>query len=182
MSRSTFSVLFYVNRGKEKNGVVPVMGRVTINGTQSQFSCKKSIPLTLWDAKGNCAKGRSKEALQLNRDLDNIKAQIIERYQHLQEEKLVFGKLNYWSICKKLKKVISACGIEKQISLHCGRHSWATLALSKGMPIESVSRVLGHTNIVTTQIYARITSQKLNDDLTMLSDKLSVSFSNIKMA
>lgn len=83
MSRSTFSVLFYVNRGKEKNGVVPVMGRVTINGTQSQFSCKKSIPLTLWDAKGNCAKGRSKEALQLNRDLDNIKAQIIKHYQHL---------------------------------------------------------------------------------------------------
>ncbi len=52
MSRSTFSVLFYVNRGKEQNGVVPVMGRVTINGTQSQFSCKKSIPLTLWNAKG----------------------------------------------------------------------------------------------------------------------------------
>ena len=85
MSRSTFSVLFYVNRGKEKNGVVPVMGRVTINGTQSQFSCKKSIPLTLWDAKGNCAKGRSKEALQLNRDLDNIKAQIIKHYQHLSD-------------------------------------------------------------------------------------------------
>ena len=38
MSRSTFSVLFYVNRGKEKNGIVPVMGRVTINGTQSQFN------------------------------------------------------------------------------------------------------------------------------------------------
>ena len=83
MSRSTFSVLFYVNRGKEKNGVVPVMGRVTINGTQSQFSCKKSIPLPLWDAKGNCAKGRSKEALQLNRDLDKIKALIIKHYQHL---------------------------------------------------------------------------------------------------
>ena len=59
------------------------MGRVTINCTQSQFSCKKSIPLALWDAKGNCAKGRSKEALQLNRDLDNIKAQIIKHYQHL---------------------------------------------------------------------------------------------------
>ena len=114
--------------------------------------------------------------------LMDVPLQIIERYKHLQEDKYVFGKLNYWSICKKLKKVIAACGIEKQISLHCGRHSWATLALSKGMPIESVSRVLGHTNIVTTQIYARITSQKLNDDLTMLGDKLNKSFSNIKMA
>ena len=58
--RSTFNILFYVNKSKEKNGVVPVMGRVTINGTQSQFSCKKTIPLGMWDVKGNCAKGRSK--------------------------------------------------------------------------------------------------------------------------
>ena len=76
--RSTFNILFYVNKSKEKNGVVPVMGRVTINGTQSQFSCKKTIPLDLWDVKGNCAKGRSKEALQ-------IKAQIIKHYQHLSD-------------------------------------------------------------------------------------------------
>ena len=85
MNRSTFSVLFYVNKGKVKNGIAPVMGRITINGTQSQFSCKRSIPLTMWDVKGNCAKGRSKEALDLNRDLDNIKAQIIKHYQHLSD-------------------------------------------------------------------------------------------------
>ena len=50
------------------------------------------------------------------------------------------------------------------------------------MPIESVSRVLGHTNITTTKIYAKITSQKLNNDLNMLGDKLNASFSNIKIA
>ena len=61
------------------------MGRVTINGTQSQFSCKKTIALDMWDVKGNCAKGRSKEALQINRELDNIKAQIIKHYQHLSD-------------------------------------------------------------------------------------------------
>ena len=83
--RSTFNILFYVNKSKEKNGVVPVMGRVTINGTQSQFSCKKTIPLDMWDVKGNCAKGRSKEALQINRELDNIKAQIIKHYQYLSD-------------------------------------------------------------------------------------------------
>ena len=85
MNRSTFSVLFYVNKGKVKNGTAPVMGRITINGTQSQFSCKRSIPLTMWDVKGNCVKGRSREALDLNRDLDNIKAQIIKHYQHLSD-------------------------------------------------------------------------------------------------
>ena len=65
---------------------------------------------------------------------------------------------------------------------HCSRHGFATLALSKGMPIESVSRILGHTNIETTQIYAKITVQKLDNDLTMLGDKLSKSFGNVKMA
>ena len=409
MRRATFSVLFYANKSKVKDGIVPVMGRITINGTQSQFSCKRSIPLSLWDAKGNCAKGRTREALDLNRDLDNIKAQIIKHYQHLSDReafvtaemvrnsyqgfgseyetllrafdkdceslkrrvgkdralgtyklqvrsrnyvadflqmnfrrtdismqeltpdfikefavylandrhlakstiwlscmhlkgvvgrahdngkiqrnvfaqfhispkckertflteeelkavmahefedsnlafvrdlfvfmnftalsfvdlkeltidnimevngekwivgkrhktgvpyqvkllevplqiieryrdypkenpKSVFGEVNYWSVCKKLKPVMKECGIDKPISAHCARHGFATMALTNGMPIESVSRVLGHTNIVTTQIYARITTQKLDNDLTMLAGKLNASFNNIKKA
>ena len=379
MARSTFKVLFYVNGSKEKNGIVPIMGRVTINGSVAQFSCKQNIPKTLWDAKGNRAKGKSIEARDINHALDNIKAQIIKHYQRIsdreayvtaemvrnayqgigseyetllgafdkdnatfqkrvgtdrvkatymarvrarnhgaafikanykrsdlsmleltpdfikefavflstdrglqngsiwtncmwlkgvvmrahfngliprnpfaqfhispnikereylteeelktlmthefvdaklsyirdifvfasftalsfvdvkelttddivevngekwilskrhktkipfqvklldiplqiikryeefQTDKSVFPNLNYWSICKPLKKMIKECGITKDISFHCARHGFATLALSKGMPIESVSRVLGHTNIVTTQIYA----------------------------
>ncbi len=81
--RSTFKVLFYVNGSKEKNGIVPIMGRVTINGSVAQFSCKCSISKFLWDAKGNRAKGRSKEARDINLSLDNIKAQIIKHYQRL---------------------------------------------------------------------------------------------------
>ena len=68
------------------------------------------------------------------------------------------------------------------VLFHCARHGFATLALSMGMPIESVSRVLGHTNIVTTQIYAKITTQKLDNDLTMLGDRLSKTFNGITMA
>ena len=92
---------------------------------------------------------------------------------------LVFGKINYWTMCKQLKKVMAECGIEKQISYHCARHTFGTLALSKGMPIESVSRVLGHTNIVTTQIYAKITTQKLDNDLTTFGNKLNASFGSV---
>lgn len=84
--RKKYVKIFYANKSKLKNGIVPIMGRVTINGTQSQFSCKQSIPLDLWDVKGNRAKGRSREALQLNRDLDNIKAQLIKHYQHLSDK------------------------------------------------------------------------------------------------
>ena len=381
MARSTFKVLFYVNGSKEKDGIVPSMGRVTINGTVAQFSCKQTIPKTLWDAKGNRAKGKSAEARNVNLALDNIKAQIIkhyqrisdreayvtaemvrnayqgvgseyetlikafdkdcanflkrvgkdrsigtykvmvrarnyvaafiksfyrrtdmsmleltpdfikefaayltaerglknatiwlncmwlkgvvmrahyngliprnpfaqfhispnvkereyltedeikrimahefdnptlalvrdlfifacftalsfvdmkelttdeivevngekwilskrhktnvpfqvklldiplqiiERYKYLSEDRLVFGKINYWTMCKQLKKVMAECGIEKQISYHCARHTFGTLALSKGMPIESVSRVLGHTNIVTTHLQVQL--------------------------
>ena len=381
MARSTFKVLFYVNGSKEKDGIVPIMGRVTINGTVAQFSCKQTIPKTLWDAKGNRAKGKSAEARNINLALDNIKAQIIkhyqrisdreayvtaemvrnayqgvgseyetlikafdkdcanflkrvgkdrsigtykvmvrarnyvaafiksfyrrtdmsmleltpdfikefaayltaerglknatiwlncmwlkgvvmrahyngliprnpfaqfhispnvkereyltedeikrimahefdnptlalvrdlfifacftalsfvdmkelttdeivevngekwilskrhktnvpfqvklldiplqiiERYKYLSEDRLVFGKINYWTMCKQLKKVMAECGIEKQISYHCARHTFGTLALSKGMPIESVSRVLGHTNIMTTHLQVQL--------------------------
>ncbi len=68
------------------------------------------------------------------------------------------------------------------VLFHCARHTFGTLALTKGMPIESVSRVLGHTNIVTTQIYAKITTQKLNTDLTMFGDKLSKTFNGITVS
>ena len=79
--RSTFKVLFYVNGSKEKNGIVPIMGRVTINGSVAQFSCKQSISKTMWDAKGNRAKGKSNAATDINSSLDNIKSQIITNYQ-----------------------------------------------------------------------------------------------------
>ena len=74
--RSTFRVLFYTKNQAIKNGRVPVMGRITVNGTTASFSCKRDVPLSLWDAKGNCAKGKSEEARRLNQELENVKAQI----------------------------------------------------------------------------------------------------------
>ena len=51
--KSTFKVLFYVKKQSVKNGKAPVMGRITINGTQAGFSCKKEVSLALWDVKTN---------------------------------------------------------------------------------------------------------------------------------
>ena len=124
---------------------------------------------------------RHKTKVPFQVKLLDIPLQIIERYRPQQENNLVFPNLNYWSVCKPLKKMIKECGINKSISFHCSRHGFATLALSKGMPIESVSRVLGHTNIVTTQLYAKITIQKIDDDLTKFGNKLNQSFNNISM-
>lgn len=68
---------------KEENGIVPIMGRVTINGTIAQFNCKQSISEELWDIKENKAKDKSREAMAINYVLDNIKAQITNHYQRL---------------------------------------------------------------------------------------------------
>ena len=81
--RCTFKTVFYVNGSKERNGIVPIMGRVTINGTIAQFSCKQNVTKAIWDAKGNRAIGKSKEAKEVNFVLDNIKAQIAKHYQRL---------------------------------------------------------------------------------------------------
>mgnify|MGYP000877660618 CR=1 FL=1 len=81
--RSTFKTVFYVNGSKEKNGIVPIMGRVTINGTIAQFSCKRCISKDLWDAKGNRAKGKSREAVEVNGRLENLLLSIQSAYQSM---------------------------------------------------------------------------------------------------
>jgi len=83
--RNTFKVLFYVNSSKEKNGVAPILGRITVNGQAAQFSCKQSVALSLWDAKANRAKGKGAEAQKINQALDKIKAKIIEHYGQIRE-------------------------------------------------------------------------------------------------
>ena len=252
------------------------MGRVTINGTIAQFSCKQSVTKAIWDAKGNRAIGKSKEAKEVNFALDNIKAQIAKHYQRLSDreafvtaemvrnayqgigteyetllrafdkENAAFAKRvgkdrakgswagiafidiknltednismingapwivskrqktgvpfqiklmdipmqiieryksfrkgshlfnigNLSNINKRIKKVAAMCGIKKRVSFHVSRHSWAVLALEYGMPIESVSKILGHTNITTTQIYAKVTSTKLDHDISVFESRI----------
>ena len=85
MKRSTFKVLFYLKRQNEKNGKAPVMGRITINGTMSQFSCKLSVSPKLWDTGGNRAAGKSVEARRINEKLENIKTNIGKQYQRISD-------------------------------------------------------------------------------------------------
>ena len=65
-------------------------------------------------------------------------------------------------------------GMETPLTFHMARHTFATMSLSKGVPIESVSKMLGHTNIRTTQIYARITNKKIEADMIALGAKLDI--------
>ena len=71
-----------------------------------------------------------------------------------------------------LKEIADICGIKKDLTFHLARHTFATTTtLSKGVPIETVSKMLGHTNIETTQIYARITNSKIGSDMQGLDKK-----------
>ena len=83
MARSTFKILFYLKRQAEQNGKAPIMGRITINGTISQFSCKLSVSPKLWDTKANKASGKSVVAQRINEKLENIKTNIGKQYQRI---------------------------------------------------------------------------------------------------
>ncbi|MDO8315914.1 MAG: site-specific integrase [Flavobacterium sp.] len=72
------------------------------------------------------------------------------------ENELVFGEVKYSEITRPLKKWLSDSGIKKKISFHNFRHTYATLQLANGTDIYTVSKLLGHKNVSTTQIYTKI--------------------------
>ena len=75
-----------------------------------------------------------------------------------------------------LKELADICGIRKTLTYHLARHTFATtVTLTNGVSIESVSKMLGHTNIRTTQIYAKVINQKSGSEMEALSDRLHVS-------
>lgn len=67
-----------------------------------------------------------------------------------------------------LKAVGLACGIRTPLTYHVGRHSFGTMTLEAGIPMESIARMMGHSSIASTQIYAQITDQKIARDVDML--------------
>ena len=84
--KSTFSVIYYLKRQVvKKDGTVPVMGRITVDGSQTQFSCKLTVDPKLWDTKGGRVTGRSTAALETNRMLDKMRVRINKHYQEIME-------------------------------------------------------------------------------------------------
>ncbi len=104
--------------------------------------------------------------------LDIPKAIIVKYKKEGLEGNKIFPVLSNQKMNAYLKEIADLCGIKKNLTFHLARHTFATLALSKGVPMESVSKMLGHTNIKTTQIYARITNKKIEHDMEQLAEKL----------
>ena len=112
---------------------------------------------------------------------------IIKKYQGMKE---LNGKLlpTLTNSCSNLylKEVAVRCGINKTLTFHMARHTFATtVTLSNGVPIESVAKMLGHRNIRTTQIYAKVIKDKLAEDMNNLATRIcgdySIQTSNISI-
>ena len=78
----------------------------------------------------------------------------------------VFPNISNQKLNSYLKEIADLCEIDKNLTFHIARHTFATtVTLTNGVPIESVSKMLGHTNLKTTQIYAKVVEKKIATDL-----------------
>lgn len=98
--------------------------------------------------------------------------EILEKYTGKKEREVTDRLLPVYSNQKTnlyLKRIAKACKIHKSITFHVARHTFATtVTLSNGVPIETVSKLLGHTKLSTTQIYARVLQKKVGEDMEHL--------------
>lgn len=96
---------------------------------------------------------------------------LIEKYRSKKE--YIFPVLTNKQMNDRLKPIGAACSIRKTLTMHTGRRTFATLMITKGMPIESIAKMLGHSDLKTTQIYAKILDQKILDEIDLVKDKLN---------
>jgi site-specific recombinase XerD len=116
---------------------------------------------------------RQKTDVQSNIPLLDVPRQILEKYKGTLPNGTVLLVSSNQKMNAYLKEIGDLCGISKNLTFHLARHTFATTTtLAKGVPIGTVSKMLGHTNIKTTQIYARITDNKISHDMTILAEKL----------
>ena len=117
---------------------------------------------------------RQKTNVEVNVKLLDIPLQILDKYSGLSNNGYLFPIPSHVYCCNLLKTIIKKCSIDKHVTWHVARHTMATVVcLSNGMPIESVSSLLGHKCITSTQIYAKITNEKLGREMDTLSTKLT---------
>lgn len=103
-----------------------------------------------------------------------VPLRIIKKYEGCSEDGKLLPVPCYPNCKNGIKVIANKCGIEKNVTWHMSRHSFATtVCLSNDMPIETLSKMLGHHSIRTTQIYAKITAEKVSNDMEKLSKALS---------
>ena len=98
---------------------------------------------------------------------------LIDRYKNHPESVnngTVFPVLSNQKMNEYLKEVATVCGLDKHLTMHLARHTFATYTLTKGVPIETVAKLMGHNSLKTTQIYAKVIDSKIATDIDAIID------------
>ena len=158
MKKNTFKILFHI-RGNytNKEWKSHIIIRIAINEEYERINSTLSIEPELWDAKAGRAIGRTAKVLELNKRLEDMRVVLKEHYYDL------LNRHGY--ITAEMVK-----------NLYVARHSWASAAKAKGIPLSVISEGMGHDNEATTQIYLTSLDTSVVDQAnSIILDSISIS-------
>ncbi len=148
MERNYLSILFFIKRTKLlKNGEAPICLRITVNGKRAEVQIKRSVEVNKWNSQKECATGRDNKTLELNHYLETVRTKILKIHRQLKQ---------------------------KNLSTHVARHSFACIALANKVSKESIAKMLGHSDIKTTKIYAKVLDRTISEEMQALREKFAV--------
>lgn len=121
---------------------------------------------------------RKKTGIEFEIPLLDLPLRIIEKYRDTAPDGRLFPMYSNSVMNYNLKHIARLCQIDCPLVFHAGRHTYATeITLGHGVPLETVSKMLGHSQIETTQIYAKVTDDKINADTRILDERIAERFS-----
>ena len=116
-------------------------------------------------------KGRQKTKIMCNIPLMEVPLKILEKYstnEYCRKHGVLFPVLCNQKMNAYLKELADICGIKKTLTTHVARHTFATFALANGVSIESVAKMLGHTNVQMTRHYARVLDRTVIREMSQI--------------
>ncbi len=120
---------------------------------------------------------RKKTKIDYEIPLLDVPLHIIEKYRGVASDGKLLPMYCNSVLNAQLKRIAKICGIERRLVYHAARHTYATeVTLAHGVPLETVSRMLGHSRITTTQIYAKVTDDKIGTDTQNLNERIASRF------
>lgn len=120
---------------------------------------------------------REKTNVEFEIPLLDLPLHIIDKYRNTTPDGKLLPMYGNAELNKGLKLLAAACGIDRKLTFHMARHTYATeITLSHGVPMETVSRMLGHSRVDTTQIYAQVTDNKIDADTQALDERIAERF------
>ncbi|MFI3293844.1 MAG: site-specific integrase [Rikenellaceae bacterium] len=116
---------------------------------------------------------RIKTGVEFHVPLLHLPIQLIDKYRGSTDGEHLFRLLSNVKTNIHLKKIAQMCGVEKCLTFHQARHCYASVVtLSQGIPMETVSRMLGHSTVKSTRIYAQISYEKVDSDMRLLAKSI----------